>query len=793
MTLVPREQLMSLLDREFGAPAFSATAESGPDLLGLTVAGLGPVTFPIRPAQARKLVGLGTAARYGQGTRTLTDTSVRDTWEVPKDAVTVRWGRGFEPVLDELREGLGLASSCVLRAELHSLLVYEKGQFFLPHQDSEKDDTMVGTLVVTLPSQYSGGELVVEQNGTSVRCRGSASGLSFAAFYADCRHEVRPVRSGHRITLTFNLLLDTGTRQPPGAGTALDEAAARLREHFAAPVDKSYLQAPVVPPKRLIYLLDHEYTERSLDWDRLKGGDAARAGLLRAAAEQEGCLVMLALTEVEESWAVSRDGDDGERGENWSEDDWEEQWQDEEGTEYKLHCLVADSTRLVCWFDPVTGRTEKIALDVDDTELCAGKAGPAPYQYEYEGYMGNYGNTLDRWYRRAALVLFPADQEFDNHVEASPDGVMERIGKRALSGDLAGARSDAARLAPIWVAMVKHQGPQADSLDRALRTSRALDHGAAATRFLAPFRVEHLTASVATPLAQLAQRAGGTWTEELLRNWFRDSDLREVRYGGDELAWYSSLPELCKALHNAGANTDATARTLLDLSWQRLLTEARRLWKAATSARRAAGLASLGQPLAPILAAAQLYGSPALCEEIARWLNGLGGLGDEATVWLVPTLRAAAAILAETPSDDGALNRVLDSDFEAIAAERALHLRDRLAHPARAADDWSITESTGCSCDLCDVLTRFLEDRQRRVFEWPLDTQDRRHVHALIDEIGLPVSHETRRKGNPYILLLTKQKKLVDDERATRAQDEADLQWLGVNWPSIAERASGTA
>ena len=30
-----------------------------------------------------------------------------------------------------------------------------------------------------------------------------------------------------------------------------------------------------------------------------------------------------------------------------------------------------------------------------------------PYASEYEGYMGNYGNTMDRWYRRAALVVWP--------------------------------------------------------------------------------------------------------------------------------------------------------------------------------------------------------------------------------------------------------------------------------------------------------------------------------------------------------------------------------------------------
>ena len=45
------------------------------------------------------------------------------------------------------------------------MLVYGKGQFFLPHQDSEKDDSMVGTLVVSLPSHHTGGELVVSMPG----------------------------------------------------------------------------------------------------------------------------------------------------------------------------------------------------------------------------------------------------------------------------------------------------------------------------------------------------------------------------------------------------------------------------------------------------------------------------------------------------------------------------------------------------------------------------------------------------------------------------------------------------
>ena len=96
------------------------------------------------------------------------------------------------------------------------MLVYGKGQFFLPHQDSEKDDAMVGTLVVSLPSAHTGGELVIDHGGESDTYRASKEELTFVAFYADCRHEVTPVRSGYRVTLTFNLLSgnETSRRQP---------------------------------------------------------------------------------------------------------------------------------------------------------------------------------------------------------------------------------------------------------------------------------------------------------------------------------------------------------------------------------------------------------------------------------------------------------------------------------------------------------------------------------------------------------------------------------------------------
>ena len=91
-------------------------------------------------------------------------------------------------------------------------------------------------------------------------------------------------------------------------------------------------------------------------------------------------------------------------------------------------------------------------------------------------------------------------------------------------------------------------------------------------------------------------------------------------------------------------------------------------------------------------------------------------------------------------------------------------------------------EWTGCGWGLCDTLGTFLGSRSRRIFEWPLATDVRRHVHTRIDSAGLPVRHQTRRQGRPYTLVLTKTGELFTREKDTRHKAVTDLAWLTSAW-----------
>ena len=765
--------------------------------LSLQVEGFGQVRFPVTPAKARKLAGLGQPARFGRGEQTLTDRDVRDTWEIPKHLVRAEWAdAALQDILTTVKDELGLPDAAELTADLHSLLVYEPNQFFLVHQDSEKDKSMIGTLVVTLPSSYTGGELVVEHNEERKAYRGSKTALSLVAFYADCRHEVLKVVSGYRITLTYNLLLHGDTSRPAGDEGAVAELADLLREHFRTPVPRYYGGPAADPPNRLVYLLDHEYTARGLGWRRLKGADASRAALLRSAAGKAGCEALLALADIKTTHsAFPADEGYGYR-EHWGWDDdydcdeHENEYPGDEGggeREYDVQELIDSEVTLTHWTGPDGTRLEETALYVAGNEVCASTATGdlEPYSSEYEGYMGNYGNTLDRWYHRAAVIVWPGDRAFANRAETSPAWALDELAAMASAGDVAGAQAAAASLASFWDGAVRAQtgyerGGAAGLFGKALRVADDVADADTAAMLLHPFCVEHLTAAHISSLGKIAGQYGQQCTARLLQTWFGGvQPVWAYAAGPDRPQWVAGqLPGLCAGLHATGSAGAVAAQRLLDLAWEWTRNHIGTVLASPSPSYRGQQLTDLGKPLAAVLTAAAVIEAAgtrdAACGYVRKQEDAVAALE-------ISALRAA-----KLPRDSA--KRPRDgmrggTGFGDLAVDCAARLRVRLAHPQRAPGDWSIElPAGGCTCELCDTLRAFLSDKSRRTFEWPLAQQRRQHVHSRIDTAELPVSHLTRRQGRPYTLVLSKTDALFAWEREARIRDESDVQWLEAKW-----------
>ncbi|MEV4470050.1 2OG-Fe(II) oxygenase [Nonomuraea sp. NPDC049504] len=763
---IAREQVAELLATSAESAASSASRKLPAADLSVAVDGLGPLRFPIADEQAVQLRELGRRARFGRGEQTLTDPEVRDTWEIPKEPVHVEWTEAFTAVLDGMRAELGLPPHCQLMPELHSVLLYETGQFFVPHQDSEKDDAMVATLVVSLPSAHTGGELVVEHQGQSKKYRGLKTAVSLVAFYSDCRHQVLPVKSGNRVTLTYNLLLRGDNQVSATESPLVGDLATALLTHFATPVVLPYSSRKGKPPARLAYLLDHEYTARGLSWSRLKGSDSARGALLRAAAERADCEIALALAEIQETWDAYDEDEDAWYGDHEDEDP--DGYQDPGSTDdrqYVLQDLIETSTTLTHWIGPETGRLEDISLDISDAEVASTTptTDMTPYSSEYEGYMGNYGNTLDRWYRRAALVIWPRNQGFASRAEASPGWALDELAATARAGKIAEAREAARSLESFWHAAGRYPG-QAELLGKALEAARELDDAQVATMLLRPFALERLIPPHGPAFAALATHYGDIWMDGLLRYW--TEGWRPSSYGLAQAPseWFEDLPRLCAALSTGGTASTAAARRIIEVSWTMFTGQVAPALDGPLTSRREAWLTALGAPCAGIIAAAARLGSTDVLQN-ARKLTRTAG--DRAHALAMATLRAAGTRRA---------------GFGELALSCADRIRALLAQPQRAPGDWSIKLPTGCACELCETLGTFLRDPERRALDWPLAKDRRRHVHARIDEAELPVHHETRRQGRPYTLVLTKTEALFERERLARERHQADLAWLTDEW-----------
>ncbi|KAF8348607.1 hypothetical protein F5887DRAFT_950957 [Amanita rubescens] len=114
---------------------------------------------------------------------------------------------------------VGQTSPKSVRAELYKLNIYGEGSFFKAHVDTPRGTKMFGSLVILFPTSFEGGELIMRkgENEWSFDAAQALAGcqghhIAYVALYSDVEHEVSMVKSGHRISITYNLYLDDDTQ-----------------------------------------------------------------------------------------------------------------------------------------------------------------------------------------------------------------------------------------------------------------------------------------------------------------------------------------------------------------------------------------------------------------------------------------------------------------------------------------------------------------------------------------------------------------------------------------------------
>ncbi|MEI6412672.1 MAG: 2OG-Fe(II) oxygenase [Pseudomonadota bacterium] len=705
----------------------------------LEVEGVGPVALPLLPIQAEQLIAVALQAPYGRGEETLVNTEVRRTWQIDAGRVRIQgqgWARSLEGVLAQVVAGLGVTGQ--VSAELYKLLVYDTGSFFVSHRDTEKAPGMFATLVLALPSDHVGGELLVRHGEREVRlslCSDEPAELAYAAFYADCRHQVLPVTAGYRLVLIYNLIRQ-GSDPLPGIPEYVTERV-RLTELLR------HWDASGEAPDKLVYPLEHAYTPAALAFADLKGEDAAAAPVLTEAAAAADCELYLALLAVEESGGAEYTGEG-----HWSDPDLEA------GEVYE------HSATLSAWQRPDGTQPDLGSLPFDEDHEVSppGALEGVDYEEEFQEATGNEGASFERSYHHAALVLWPRTRRLAVFNQAGLTMTLPHLKDLAQRWEASGRDSGS----PVW--------QEAHTLTGLMLDTWPQGHGSFATQAMEMLAtlvrlgdVDRITALLAGPCAGGALETTGL---DALHQVFRllppagSAELLRTLVEGNA----ARKPGVCAALL-ARLSADSGSRGSPGLT-------------ASLDLRPAAlALSTNLQPNSSL----RPWERPMVMESsfVIDWLSALGRSGAD------DLARDALELMLTQPQsfdkDAVLLPAALDLAGQAEARQWEVvqtlvttcldHLRRRIAEPLAAPSDWTRKAAMSCHCPYCTDLERFLQASNRR--EWILKSNEihRKHVEQIIHEARCDLDLTTHRNSRPYSLVCVKNQASYERRAVQRRQD----------------------
>ncbi len=749
------EQLHAAIKKINRPGSFCVTGSDRAANPGLEVVGLGPIGLPLTAHQAKELKTHCKQAPYGKGQKTLVDPSVRRVWQLDPDRFSLtnpEWPQFLRDAVKTVQRELGLEKQ-KLESHLYNLLLYEPGSFFLPHRDGEKLDRMVATLVVVLPSSFTGGELVVRHEGEERvidfgRAEFNPFHTHFAAFYADCEHEVRPLRTGYRLCLVYNLTLAKAKKGISAPRTAeYIEDIARILRGWSA--DEA--------THKLAVTLDHQYTPDGLVWDALKGVDRVKGRVLHEAAKLADCQAYLALLTLWESGAAEEDYEPRRRGRRYDYGD-DEGEEDEEQGDYEMGELYETTLTAEHWSDAAGSRPPFGSMEVEREEIVPPESlTRVKPEEDVSGYTGNEGLTMNRWYRHAAIVLWPNTRHFDVLCDCGVRAAIASLQQMVAEWQKAAKKSSVTRdqcvafATKVLTRCVGTHCGDAEANDlleslialgepelvrvflrdivagsRVIKPARAVRAACEKfgwetfrrelTRMFAATAVDSVTQVVGPDVDLLARNLGLLEAVCVARSRRKESDGERITLGvGLAAAFVSTLETLDKA---AATSHDWRLR---HVNRSALLTGLTRSLLAIQQ------FELFSKTIDRVLADTNLYPLAAhvtALTDLQPWLKThLKTRCDGASRWIAGCRKQLELLTAQEPAPP--------TDFRREA-------------------------NIECKCADCAELRRFLSDPKEGAHRFRAAQDRRSHLENTIRQRGCDVDCKTERVGSPHVLVCTK-------------------------------------
>ncbi len=751
------QALLDALNHNLSSSSFFTKGKVQAVHMELDIKGLGAVKVPIAPGRAKQLIKQCSLAPYGQGKNTLINTSVRNVWELdPRKfkIISTEWRRQLNEIVNTVSTGLNVAGRRV-SARLYKLLAYEEGCFFLPHQDTERNDGMFASLIISLPSAHKGGNLIVEHKGLvkkfSFGNKDSASTLQYAGFYADCCHEVKPITEGYRICLIYNLSLASKSTAnlPPGTDRTIEKISNILRQWH----DGINQQPPTEQAKKA-FLLEHEYTSASLSLQHLKGSDFIHGQIIQQAAKRLGFDIHLALLSYYISGEPEMDYDDYSYGRGYDHND------DIDEATCAMSYVIEEYIDVKSGYSLDGKRQNLGALTFTPANIIAN----TPFtersadETEYEGYMGNYGPTLERWYHRAAIIFWPQDYRFNIMARAGPEASVPDLLNMldtlkcgvATQGDTAMVNCHA-YATQIIAHGANWDAPCIKSMCSILTT---LNSQSLALDFTVLMLEKNIKPGTGRSLSRLFNYFAWSMAEKPLMDAFSAAD---------------HAPELLMALltelNKSGNDTDRNKHLQADsFKCHLLFSLAKKFMQKLENQGNTRFHYNYGDSNKQTMIkqslsdCANLFSKTMTNKLIVHYLN---------TLKQYPMHKVHILLLKQHHKHQKKLSAAMKQYLDKLIQLLQERTRTAIRPPAH----WGMDYQWSCSCSDCELLKTFLINKTESKLAVKLAKERRRHMHQIIDGNEIDVTHVTVRKGSPLTLVFQKHRDSYIKRENTRLKE----------------------
>ena len=216
-----KDEICEVLDSAGKSGEFSSSGLADLCLPGLVIDEIGIIALPLLEVQAKNIIAVCSKQNnhdhkreqdktenpqldirmdgIDENDKSLNDRNNRNCWQLESSKIKLEnlvWHVKVEELVSKTLMELGFHDLENAYHQLDRMLLFERGGHLAPSRNHETDkiNGLFAKLVILLPSDYSGGQLIVsharKQNKYDFVAEESNYNFNYAAFYSDCKYEV---------------------------------------------------------------------------------------------------------------------------------------------------------------------------------------------------------------------------------------------------------------------------------------------------------------------------------------------------------------------------------------------------------------------------------------------------------------------------------------------------------------------------------------------------------------------------------------------------------------------------